>query len=312
MPLRAGYHQVYKRGISCVSDSQRKMKLAFLLASLFTAAQAQFSVGAPKAGTTLVPGQNVSVQIIEPISTSNEAGVAEVSLVIGIVPCGTSGCPAPSANLGEILFIGQYQSQGGVGTLESFENFSFVVPSDISGAASIQVQHNFLITLPGADSEPKVEYASVAVSVGSSGPSTNSTLNVHLNGNNNKCVGISGGTYADGTAVDIFDCNESASQKWEWNGGALVSVNPVDQSQWCLDAGVESQWANGIKMKIWQCFANLAQQTWTPVTTTGTIKLPSGNFCLDLTNGDLTNKNVLQIWSCTSGDVNQIWSVTSS
>lgn len=73
----------------------------------------------------------------------------EVSLVIGIVACGSSACPAPSADLGEILFIGKYQSQGQLGnTLNTFENFTFVVPSDISGKASIQVQHVFLLTPP--------------------------------------------------------------------------------------------------------------------------------------------------------------------
>lgn len=72
----------------------------------------------------------------------------DVSLVIGIAPCGTSGCPAPSANLGEILFIGQYKSEGVIESmLNTFENFTFVVPSDISGAASIQVQRTGLITL---------------------------------------------------------------------------------------------------------------------------------------------------------------------
>jgi hypothetical protein len=78
-----------------------------------------------------------------------EAGQLEVSLVIGIIACGTSACPAPSADLGEIIFVGKYQSQGEVGnTLNSFENFTFVVPSDISGKASIQVQHIFVLTPP--------------------------------------------------------------------------------------------------------------------------------------------------------------------
>jgi hypothetical protein len=284
------------------------MKFLFILASLFAAAQAQFSIGAPELGDTLVPGQNVTVQIIVPIDTSEEAGEEEVSLVIGLVPCGTSACPSPEANLGEILFIGKYQSQNEIGnTLNSFENFTFVVPSDISGAAAIQVQHNFLTTLPGPESVPGVQYVAVTVHVGAAG---SSGLNIHPNGDNIKCVGILGGTYADGTAVDLYDCDNTDTQNWEWNGDALMSVNPVDGSQWCLDAGVESQWADGVKMKIWQCFSDLPQQTWTPVTTSGTIQLPSGNFCLDLTNGDLTNQNVLQIWTCTPGDMNQIWSVT--
>jgi len=73
----------------------------------------------------------------------------EVSLVIGIVACGSSACPLPSADLGELLLVGKYQSQGVISnTLNSFENFTFVVPSDISGQASIQVQRVSLATPP--------------------------------------------------------------------------------------------------------------------------------------------------------------------
>jgi hypothetical protein len=104
----------------------------------------------------------------------------EVSLVIGIVACGST-CPAASADLGEILFIGKFQSQGEIGnTLNSFENISIVVPSDISGSASIQTQHVFLLTPPvslffelsiyvidstKAHAIPNVEFESVAVQV---------------------------------------------------------------------------------------------------------------------------------------------------
>ena len=128
--------------------------------------------------------------------------------------------------------------------------------------------------------------------------------------------------------MSSYDCNGSNSQKWQWNGNSMTSINPVDGSQWCLDAGVNSQCtcmflrsicsfllmlltgANGVKMKIWQCFSGLPQQTWTPVTTTGTIQLTTANFCLDLTNGVTTNQNVLQIWTCGGGNQNQIWTAT--
>jgi len=284
------------------------MKLFVVLASLFAAAQAQF-FGAPAPGATIHAGQNVMVQVIVPVDTSVEAGQEEISLVIGIVACGSSGCPKASADLGEILFIGKFESQGLIGnTLNQFENFNFVVPSDISGPASIQAQHVFINTPPG-HAIPTVEYESLAVQV-SSGSSA--SLNIHPNGNNAKCVGILGGTYADGTPVDIFDCNGSNTQKWQWNGNAMTSINPVDSSQWCLDAGVNTQWANGVKMKIWQCFSGLPQQTWTPVTTSGTIKLTTANFCLDLTNGITTNQNILQIWTCGPGNPNQFWTVTSA
>ncbi|KAF8878371.1 ricin B lectin domain-containing protein [Gymnopilus junonius] len=269
------------------------MKLAFVLLSVFAAAQAQFSIGAPPAGATLVPGSKTTVQVIVPIDTSAEAGEVEVSLVIGIVGCGTAACPAPTADLGEPVFIGKYQSQGTIGnTLNSFENITVTVPTDISGAASIQVQRVSLATPPG-HSIPGIQYLSQKVNVGS-GSGSSGSLNIHPNGDNSKCVGILGGVYADGSAVDIYDCNASASQKWQFNGNALQSVNPADGSQWCLDAGVQSTWADGLKMKVWQCFSDLPQQSWTPITSSGSIKLNAANFCLDLTNGVKTNQNVFK------------------
>ncbi|KDR70767.1 hypothetical protein GALMADRAFT_254409 [Galerina marginata CBS 339.88] len=286
------------------------MKFLFLLASLLTASQAQYTITSPKAGATLQPGQKVEVQITTGISTSAAAGLEEVSLVIGVVGCGSSPCPAPSADLGEILFIGKFVGQGVIpNTLTQFANFSVTVPSDISGQASIHVQDLSLTTPPG-HSFPNIAYTSLPVQVGS-GPSS-SVSTIHPNGDNTKCVGILGGTYADGTAVDIFDCNGSVSQKWKFNGNALTSVNPVDGSQWCLDAGDQSLWAAGVKMKVWQCFADLPQQTWTPVTTSGNIQLTTANLCLDLTNGSKANQNVLQIWTCGGGNPNQIWTVTSA
>jgi hypothetical protein len=288
------------------------MKFLFVIASLFATVYAQqFAVGAPAAGSTLTPGQNVNVQILVPIDTSNEAGNPEVALVIGILGCGTSACAAASADLGENPLITKFQSQGLINnTLITFANYSLPVPSDISGAASIQVMRVSLSTPPG-HANPGFQFLNVSVQVGS-GSSGSSTLNIHPNGDNTKCVGTLGGTYADGTPVDIFDCNQSNTQKWQWNGDALTSVNPADGSTWCLDAGVQSQWADGVKMKIWECLPNLPQQTWTPVTSSGTIALPGGNFCLDLTNGIKTNQNVLQIWTCGAGNPNQLWTVTSS
>ncbi|PPQ69125.1 hypothetical protein CVT26_003573 [Gymnopilus dilepis] len=288
-------------------SNRQTMKFLYLLSATFATAYAQSPspINVPKPGTILAPGQKFTLQLVNSIDTSPAAGIDEVSLVIGMVACGTSACPDPSKDLGEVLFIGKYDSQGAFDQFDSFENFTLTVPSDISGAASIQVQHSALLTPPG-HAQPTISYTSTPVQVGSGSSTPSGSLNIHPNGDNSKCVGIKGGIFADGTAVDIFDCNESTTQKWQWNGNALTSVNPADESQWCLDAGDQSTWTNGLKMKIWQCFSNLPQQTWTPVTSSGTIKLTSANFCLDLTNGDKTNQNILQIWTCSAGNPNQI------
>ena len=74
----------------------------------------------------------------------------EVSLVIGIISCPSSPCPAASADLGNLLFVGKYQAQGEIGnTLKTFENFTFVVPGGLPvGSAAIQAQHISLATPP--------------------------------------------------------------------------------------------------------------------------------------------------------------------
>ena len=66
--------------------------------------------------------------------------------------------------------------------------------------------HSYYIAhgnVKGDVSEPFVSYASVQVNVGTSSPS-DSTLNIHPTNDANKCVGIKGGVYADGTAVDVY------------------------------------------------------------------------------------------------------------
>ncbi|KAJ7584707.1 hypothetical protein C8J56DRAFT_829868, partial [Mycena floridula] len=96
-----------------------------------------FAIGTPKAGSTVHPGQSVTVQIQVPISTVCETNLA---LAIGLLSCPTSTCAAPSADLGEPLFTGVYTGQGALpGTLISFQNFTLKVPSDIPvGQASFQ------------------------------------------------------------------------------------------------------------------------------------------------------------------------------
>lgn len=69
--------------------------------------------------------------------------------------------------------------------------------------------------------------------------------------------------------------------------------------------------ADGVKMKISQCVAGLLEQTWqVPAISPDAIALNTGDWCLDLTNGNTTNRNVLQVWTCT-GDNNQMWSFTN-
>ncbi|KAF8999270.1 ricin B lectin domain-containing protein [Cyathus striatus] len=77
-------------------------------------------------------------------------------------------------------------------------------------------------------------------------------------------------------------------------------------TNFCLDAG--SSPANGVGMKIWQCYDNLPAQQWY-YTGDNRISLENRGQCLDLTNGNLANSNQIQIWQCTDNNTNQIWAL---
>ncbi|KAF9443039.1 carbohydrate-binding module family 13 protein [Macrolepiota fuliginosa MF-IS2] len=125
---------------------------------------------------------------------------------------------------------------------------------------------------------------------------------LHPNGNTNKCLDVRGDVRANGTAVQIFDCNGTPAQQWVLTANQ-TSVR-LANSTFCLDAGATP--TNGTPMKIWKCFDNLPAQEWF-LTADARIALFNQGFCLDLTDGDLTNSNVVQIWHCTRGNTNQIW-----
>ncbi|KAL0951944.1 hypothetical protein HGRIS_008595 [Hohenbuehelia grisea] len=83
-------------------------------------------------------------------------------------------------------------------------------------------------------------------------------VRIHPAGVNNKCLDVAGNNQANGTPVQVYDCNGSGAQNWIINPG--TTQVKLAGTNFCLDAG--STPANGVELKIWQCFDNLAAQTW--------------------------------------------------
>ena len=64
-----------------------------------------------------------------------------------------------------------------------------------------------------------------------------------------KCLDVHGAGTADGTAVEIYDCNGGTNQQWTLNSdGTIVGVG----SGKCLDATGHGT-ANGTLIQIWTC-----------------------------------------------------------
>lgn len=123
------------------------------------------------------------------------------------------------------------------------------------------------------------------------------------------------------TRAISYDCNGTPAQNFILERGS-TSVK-VNGTNFCLDAGASP--ANGVGMKIWTCYDNLPAQEWY-YTDDNRVALENqgmsylhclmntrlniiSGFCLDLTNGVLTDSSQAQIWACTNNDVNQIWTV---
>ncbi|KAF5376280.1 hypothetical protein D9615_008510 [Tricholomella constricta] len=131
-------------------------------------------------------------------------------------------------------------------------------------------------------------------------PSNGWAIPIHPNGNTAKCLDVRGGVLANGTPVQIYDCNGTAAQQWRIAaGGTYVTLAGTN---FCLDAGS----SNGVGMKIWQCYAALPAQSWY-YTEDKRLQLHGTGQCLDLPNGSTANGNQVQTWQCSAGNNNQVW-----
>ncbi|MFD6277037.1 ricin-type beta-trefoil lectin domain protein [Streptomyces sp. NPDC060209] len=116
-----------------------------------------------------------------------------------------------------------------------------------------------------------------------------------------KCVDVAGGAVANGTAVQLYDCNGTAAQ--QWSVGADGTIRALGK---CLDVASGGT-ADGTPVQLWDCNGSAAQEWATPAARD--IVNPQADKCLDVSGGNSANATRLQIWTCT-GTAQQKWTVT--
>jgi len=137
-----------------------------------------------------------------------------------------------------------------------------------------------------------VMYGLLPASAATAGPIT---------GLGGKCIDVAGASSANGTAVQLYDCNGSSAQQWSV-GNADGSIRALGK---CMDVANGST-TNGAKIQLYDCNATGAQK-WT-VSNGALVNTGSGK-CLDVTGKSSANGTRLQIWTCTNTS-NQTWSVS--
>ncbi|MFF9111642.1 ricin-type beta-trefoil lectin domain protein [Streptomyces sp. NPDC014805] len=114
-----------------------------------------------------------------------------------------------------------------------------------------------------------------------------------------KCLDVAGGSTANGTAVQLYDCNGTAAQSW--TVAADGSIRALGK---CLDV-TSGATADGAKVQLYDCNGTGAQQ-WSYNASTGDVVNVPANKCLDVTDNASANGTRTQIWTCT-GSANQKW-----
>ncbi|MER5623925.1 ricin-type beta-trefoil lectin domain protein [Streptosporangium sp. NPDC002544] len=123
-----------------------------------------------------------------------------------------------------------------------------------------------------------------------------------ITGIGGKCVDVAGASSANGTAIQLYDCNGTAAQQWTRNGDGTIRALGK-----CLDVTAAGT-ANGTQIQLYDCNGTAAQQ-WTYSAANDLVN-PAANKCLDATGQSSANGTRLQIWEC-SGNANQKWTAPS-
>ncbi|MEH1102622.1 lectin [Micromonospora sp. CPCC 205561] len=115
-----------------------------------------------------------------------------------------------------------------------------------------------------------------------------------------KCLDVAGAGSADGTAVQLYDCNGSAAQQWTLGGDGTVRALGK-----CLDVRDNST-ADGARVQLWSC-TGAANQRWTATAARDLVSASAGK-CLDVLDNNPANATPTQVWTC-GGSANQKWTV---
>ena len=113
-----------------------------------------------------------------------------------------------------------------------------------------------------------------------------------------RCLDIPASETANGTAVELWDCNGGTNQNW-----TLTSSNQLQVLGKCLDVAGQGT-TSGSKVQLWDCNGQTNQQ-WT-AGSNGTITAGNSGLCLDAANQGTINGTTLQVWTC-NGQSNQKW-----
>ncbi|WP_435822076.1 ricin-type beta-trefoil lectin domain protein [Actinacidiphila alni] len=177
---------------------------------------------------------------------------------------------------------------------------ALIAYNDTSSAQTIRANwgnENFSYSLPAGASATFTWNGTQGTGGGNTGGHTGT-----ITGYGGKCVDAAGASSANGTAVQLYDCNGTNAQQWTASGSTFQVLGK------CLDL-TSGGTANGTQAQLYDCNGSGAQQ-WTRGAN-NTLVNPQSGRCLDATGPSSANGTRLQIWDCT-GAANQQWNAPAA
>jgi poly(3-hydroxybutyrate) depolymerase len=116
-----------------------------------------------------------------------------------------------------------------------------------------------------------------------------------------RCIDVPNSTTANGTQVQLWDCNGGTNQRWTYTASRQLTVF----GNKCLDASGQGT-SNGTAAIIWDC-SGQANQQWN-INANGTITGVQSGLCLDASGNATANGTRIQLWAC-HGGTNQQWAL---
>ncbi|MFI0941722.1 GH92 family glycosyl hydrolase [Streptomyces sp. NPDC021020] len=253
-------------------------------------------------------------------STETAAKAVDGSLKNNSKWCSKDANPTLTVDLGSAQTVGSFAVEhaglGGEDTswntaafqiLTSTDNSTWSLAANVTGSRASRTFHaiaprqaryvRLAISAPtntGGDTAARIyEFQVFGKSGGAAAPHA-------ITGLAGKCVDVANSGTANGTHVQLYDCNGTDAQSW--TVGTDGTVRSLGK---CLD-DASSGTADGTLVQLWECNGSNAQK-WT-VSGTQLVNA-AANKCLDVPGSNSANGTQLDVWTC-NGGANQQWSVS--
>ena len=171
-------------------------------------------------------------------------------------------------------------------------------PCENASCAITTLNSNGTVSVTNQSGLDRLQYG-WGISNNAGGGSGGSTTGVLRGSGSNRCLDVPNASTANGTLLDIWDCNGGANQQWAYLSNGELQV----YGSKCLDVPNHAT-AAGTRVEIWDCNGG-ANQQWN-LNSDGTVTGRESGLCLDVTGARTANGTAVEIWTC-SGAANQKW-----